>query len=287
LTANPTANPATAGDAVTFTYQWLEDGQTLTGQTNQTLILSGLTFKEGDYFTVQITPTENGVTGAMFTTSPLAITGTSPITTAFPAPIVTAIGITTDSPVTTLTANPFVTQVNPSDTVTYTYQWFEDGQPLMGQMGPTLSLAGLTFTTGDYFNVEVTPTENGVTGATVASGPLAITGTSPITTAFPAPIITAATVTSDDPTDASILTANPTVMQVNPADTVTYTYQWQYDGGTVIGQTGNTLSLAGFTLTTSDFFNAIITPTENGVTGAPFTSSTLTITGTTPFITTT
>jgi cyclophilin family peptidyl-prolyl cis-trans isomerase len=112
------------------------------------------------------------------------------------APIVTAVTIAPNNgaSVTSLTATPTGTELNNS-TITYAYQWLEDGQTITGQTSQTLSLSSITgITVGSTFSVQVTPTDaNNITGATFTSATFQITATTPNTLGSLAPTFTPTT----------------------------------------------------------------------------------------------
>ena len=89
LTANPTATktPLANPNAVTFTYQWLQNGFPIQSSVTptaltQTLSLTPLTVEPGDKFTVQVTPSEivgtTATPGAAFTSDPRTIATATP-----------------------------------------------------------------------------------------------------------------------------------------------------------------------------------------------------------------
>jgi hypothetical protein len=84
LTATPTAtNPY--GRTNTFTYQWLQNGALIAGETSQTLNLAGLTVAVGDTFEVLVTPSDGTLTGVQFSDGEVVT-----VATASPAPITLA-----------------------------------------------------------------------------------------------------------------------------------------------------------------------------------------------------
>jgi hypothetical protein len=77
LTVTPTAD---ALGPVTFTYQWLQNGDAINGATSQTINLQTQVadIDPGDEFSVVVTPTSQGVTGDAFTSAPVVIATASP-----------------------------------------------------------------------------------------------------------------------------------------------------------------------------------------------------------------
>jgi cyclophilin family peptidyl-prolyl cis-trans isomerase len=66
----------------TFTYQWLLNGQPLSGETSSALTLTGLTVNTGDIFAVQVTPNLGALSGSTALSNQITITGVNPIKTA-------------------------------------------------------------------------------------------------------------------------------------------------------------------------------------------------------------
>ncbi len=145
LTATPTSTDP-QGLPVTYTYQWMlaTAGGTptaISGQTSQTLTLSAVTgLVAGDTLSVTVTPSDSApFTGAAFTSSAVTVATVSPIT--LDLPTVTGVKILPDNALdaATLTAAP--SGIDPlGKTLTYTYQWLQDGTAISGQnvRGPAI-----------------------------------------------------------------------------------------------------------------------------------------------------
>ena len=105
LTATPTSNDP-LGLAVTYTYQWLQDGTAISGATGQTLSLSSVTVNAGDTFAVQVTPSDGVLTGTQFTSGTVTASSGSPVV--IEEPVVNSVTISPDdaNDATTLTATP-------------------------------------------------------------------------------------------------------------------------------------------------------------------------------------
>src|SRR5205085_2589191 len=95
-------------------------------------------------------------------------------------PVVTSVAIAPDSLTasTKLTATPTGSDTF-GGTVTFTYQWRQDGHAIAGATSATLDLTKLTVKAGDTFRVQVTP-HNGSAkaGATFTSKGLIVASTS-------------------------------------------------------------------------------------------------------------
>jgi cyclophilin family peptidyl-prolyl cis-trans isomerase len=190
LTATPSATDP-QGFPVTFTYQWLQNGTAISGATSQVLNLTTQVsggVHVNDKFTVQITPSDTSpsgstLTGTTFTSNPVIIATIGPITLGFPT--VNSVTITPDNPsnVTVLTANPNANDPA-GNTITYTFQWLQNGSPIAGATANTLGLtSGLTVQVGDKFTVQVVPHDGVLSGATFTSNPATIATINPITLA--------------------------------------------------------------------------------------------------------
>ena len=279
LTANATTTDP-LGLPVTLAYQWLQNGNVISGATAQTLSLSTLTVKKGDTFSVKVTPSDGTpLTGATVTSSALSVAAISPIKLTASAPVVTGVTITPDNAmsIATLTAN--ATAVDPQNlAVTFAYQWLQNGNPITGATGQTLSLTGLTVAAGDTFTVQVTPSDGTpLTGVLFTSSAVTIATSSPITLTSSEPVVTAVTITPDHAAAVTALTAVPTTSDPIGLP-VTVTYQWFQDGTAISGATGATLSLTPLTVKVGDTFTVEVTPSDSRpVVGALFTSSAATI----------
>lgn len=139
----------------------------------------------------------------------------------------------------TLTAHPG--DWEPTDGVTYDYQWFADGSPISGATGQTHVLTGDEV--GSTITVQVTAHRAAYADATSEASD----ETSTVLAAFdehPAPTIRGTTVVGN--------TLTAVDGEWAPAD-ATLTHQWLVDGQPIDGATGDTLTLtealAGHTIT--------------------------------------
>jgi cyclophilin family peptidyl-prolyl cis-trans isomerase len=262
LTANPAATDP-GGKTVTFTYQWQKNGTDISGATAQTLDLTKQTLAANDLITVKVTPSNGTLAGAAFTSGSVKITATNPIQVG--VPVVTAVSIAPDSAssTTTLTATP--TGSDPEGrTLTFSYQWQQNGTDIAGATNQALSLSGLTVKSGDSFTVKVTANDGTLSGAPFTSGNVLVTGASP--TQVGVPVINTMTITPDDATNVGTLTANPSATDPE-GRTVNFKFVWLQNGTPISGATTASLSLSGLTVNVGDSFTVQATPDDGTLTG--------------------
>lgn len=257
-----------------FAYQWFQDGTAISGANSATLSLSGLTIATGDQFTVQVTPSEGGLTGTAVTSGALSILSINPIvTTGDKAPFITSVAVTPDDPLdaTKLTATPQSTDPE-GVLVRYTYQWLENGSQLSGQTTDTLTLpAGVA--AGTNFSVEVTPSDaDGNTGPQFTSGDATISGTNPYTIALPT--VESISIAPGTSGNSTTLTATPVGTDPNNA-ALTFSYQWFQNGNALAGNSA-VLTLPADTLA-NDQFTVKVTPSDGTLTGTSVTSNPITV----------
>ncbi len=200
------------------------------------------------------------------------------VTIAPSAPVVNSVSIGVDNAATptTLTATPVGS--DPQNLpITYTYKWFQNGTAIAGATSQSLSLSPLTIATGDKFTVAVTPSDSALTGTAVTSSPITVASGSPLS--FQAPVISSVTISPDNTSDASSLTAN-----VSSSDPATFTYQWLHNGTAISNATGAKLVFTGLTIASGDTFSVEVTPAEGALTGTAVTSGAVKVASTNPIV---
>ena len=232
LTATPAGFTDADGDSLTYHYQWFNNGSPLAGETSSTLDLSVAgNGNRGDLIKVEVYATD-GNAGTSSTVN-------DTVTVANTAPVAGTVTITPASPTTnqTLTATPAGFTDADGDSLTYHYQWFNNGSPLAGETSSTLdlSVAG-NGNRGDLIKVEVYATDgNAGTSSTVNDT---------VTVANTAPVAGTVTITPASPTTNQTLTATPAGFTDADGDSLTYHYQWFNNGSPLAGETSSTLDLS-------------------------------------------
>ena len=176
------------------------------------------------WFSVEVTPSDGTITGGEFTSGGVKVASIVPTVIALPT--VTSVSIAADNPsaATTPTATPQGTDPE-GVPLTFTYQWLQDGSPIVGATGATLDLTPLTILPGDTFTVEVTPSDGTLTGNLFTSAGANIVSINPVIVLDLPPVVEAVSITADNADAATTLTAAPT--QTDPQGLpMTFTYQW-------------------------------------------------------------
>ena len=240
-----TAVPGAWGPApVELSYQWLRNGEAVSGETGATYALTS--DDAGKTITVTVTGTKPNYASQSKTSVGKAVG--SVLTTASP----TFTGIPTVGKPQTAVAGTW----GPAP-VTLAYQWNRAGTPIAGAVSSVY--LPTTADSGKALSVTVTGTKTGYTTVSLTSGSVIIGNA--FTTA-PVPTV------SGTPTAGTELTASVGLWTPAP---VTLAYQWLKDGSAIAGETGTT-----YTPTTADAASSItfaVTGTKLGFTPVTATSA--------------
>jgi hypothetical protein len=269
-----TANGADPDNAkLTFDFQWFKNGNIIAGATSSTLTLpTGIA--AGDNFTVDVTPTDGTLTGADLMSNKATVATVGPTT--FSLPTVQSVSIAQNSS-TTLTATAVGNDPLSSGNPTFTYQWLQNGNVISGATSQTLAIPSST-AAGDKFSVEVTPSDSTFTGAMFTSNAAVVQSINPVVIAAPA--IQSVTISANNPSDATTLTA--AVSSTSPA---TFSYEWFQGTQQIPGANSSTLDLSSVTsIALGDQFTVLVTPSEGSLLGPGKTSNALTVTQTSPVL---
>lgn len=140
LESNSVALSAVATGAEPLTYQWLLDGQPLTGATSQTLAFAAAQTSNAGSYQVIVANSINSATSAV---EVLVVTGV-PVITGFSAPSVAAVGGAADFSVTAEGPGPLH------------YQWTFDGTNLLGATDTSFTIPSVKLTNSGSYEVVVT-----------------------------------------------------------------------------------------------------------------------------------
>jgi subtilisin-like proprotein convertase family protein len=213
-----------------FTYQWAKNGAPLSGKTDASLTLPGVTTTDTANYSVRVTGTCNSVTNS----ASLAV---NTLTTA------DALVSQTNCAGTTVTFSTAAHGTGP-----FTYQWSKDGAPLPGKTDASLTLPSVTTTDTANYSVRVTGTCNSVTNS--AS-------------------LTVNTLTTADALVSQTNCAGATVTFSTAAQgTGPFTYQWSKDGVPLPDRTDSSLTLAGIGAASDGTYSVRVTGACNSVTNS-------------------
>lgn len=221
--ATLTADPGTWTGAPTFSYVWFADDVEIDGETDDTLLLTDA--EVGAVITVEVTATEDVLTGSATSLPTEAVLIHAPVNTVAPA----------------ITGTPTVGQTVSVSNGTWSYaptgytrQWRRNGTPISGAVAADYTLEAADQGT----NITAVVTAENAGGSTPHTsnqvGPVAAAGG-----AVPANTV-APVISGDSDTTGNLTTTNGT-WTGSPA----FTYQWFGDGNPISGATANTLAKSG------------------------------------------
>ena len=239
--ANPSLTPATAyetstmtcspgaasdpdGDSVSPIYAWVKNGSSLLGITSSTL--SGSYFNKGDILYCSVTPDDGTDTGATVSSNSVTIQNSAPTAN---TPSI--------SPTTAYETSTFAcsssggSDVDPVDSVSFTYGWKINGQA-SGQTGT--SLTGSSFDKGDVVKCFVTPSDGVTTGSPTDSIGVTVSNSTPTFSSI--------VISPSNPTTSESIASSASGWSDDDGDNEGYTYQWYDQNGAISGATGASLS---------------------------------------------
>jgi hypothetical protein len=245
------------GDSVSFTYTWTVDG-TDPGVTASTL--TGTYFDKGQAVVCAGTPSDGADTGTPLSSSPVTISNT--------APTVTSVGISpamaTEADTLTCAA---VGADDDGDSLTTTYAWTVNGTSVA--TGSTLT--GTYFDRGDAV----------VCVATVSDGSATATSsTASLTISNAPPTMSSVSLSPSTAYEGTTVTCTASASDLD-GDTITFSTGWTVNGSSV-ASTATTLTGSDFDA--GDSVVCVVTPNDGTEDGAALSSSALTITNSTPTV---
>lgn len=273
--SHPAATDVDAISTLSYSYRWLLNGTTISGQTNTTL--SSSFFNKGQSVNCAVTPHDGVGAGAEVLSNTVGVLNS--------APVVATAAISPNPAVEgdTLSCDDTGKSDADGDTVTLAYTWSVGGSTLTGQTSRTLAPA--FFSRDQAVICTITPNDGTVNGATVASSGLSVSNTPPSASAV--------TVTGVGTSGPTIARFGDTVLcdwtfTDSDGDPDSSTVSWTINGAAITGaSTQSTTAHPGDTLRGGFDYNdvvaCVVTPYDGTDTGATATGS-LTITNTPPVL---
>jgi len=217
------------GDTISFAYEWYVNGSLVANDTT----LDGTWFDRGDTIEVMVTPTDGEEQGLGVMSNTGAAVNTAPellSLTLAPAELYTE---------DTVAANLSVSDPDPGDSFTNTYEWFVDGAPV-GAGTSSDSLSGATaFDKNQSVHARVTPSDGLDSGSPMTSTPVTVLNSAP-----GAPVLSLSPAEPEPGVDDVICEAVSATDA--DADPLTYVFDWLVDGAGWQGTSGQAGSSATF-----------------------------------------
>lgn len=235
------------GDAVTYRYDWLQDGLPRTDLTTDTVPAAETT--RGEVWEVKVTPNDGEADG----------TGASArITIGNTAPTV-EVAIDPASPTAEddLSAAATVDDADGGD-ITVSYAWTRDGAAT-DEIASTVSASAIRH--GEVWEVAVTATDDAGEATTARAS---------VTIGNSAPEVLAVELTPYAPTAADDIVATPHAHDTD-GDDLSYTYTWYVDGNEV--QTGPSDTLAAGNFAKHQRVSVEVVPFDGAASGSAFASA--------------
>lgn len=265
FTTQPISQTVAALSSVTFssaasgtpvpTYQWTRNGVAVSGWTNATLTLAGVSANDGGTYAVIATNSAGSAVSNGATLTVVTVQSTESAPSFSLQPVSQAVA-------------PFATatfSAAASGNPTPTYQWTRNGVAFSGWTGATLTLEGVSSNDIGIYAVTATNSVGSVTSNGVS---LSLSSTQSSTTA---PTFTL------QPVSQTVTRKSKVTFSAAAAGTPAPTYQWMRNGVTFAGWTGPTLTLDG--VSTNDVGTYVVVAT-NSAGSVTSTGATLTVTNT-------
>lgn len=236
VAGRPVTFTVSAAGTAPFAYQWSHNGVALPGATNASLTLPAVqTADAGDYVVV----VTNGF-GAITSTPPAVLT------VVIPPLILTPPESVTVPPGTTVTFSVAATGTPP-----LTYQWRRNGVGITGATNATLTLTNVQSAQVGEYTVVV-----GNAGDSVTSAPAILTVLGP-------PVIVAG------PVSQRIMAGAQVSLSVTASGSPPLSYQWQFDGLDLAGETHVVLALSSVQPDRAGHYTVVVSNPVGAVTSAP------------------
>ncbi len=254
ITSQPVSATQCAGTNVTFnvsatvssgsiSYQWKKNGSAISGATNSSLTLTGISASDAGSYSVEAT------SGSVSATSNAATLTVNALTTISSQPVDQSIFANGNASF----------SVTASGTGALAYQWSVDGIAISGETNPTLNINNATPNNDADYSVEVT----GACGVVTSNNAhLTVTVVNP-------PAISA------QPASASQCAGSNVSFSVTASVTHgSMSYQWSKNGVNIAGATSSTLSLSNILGSDAGSYAVVVTGMGGSTTS---TTATLTV----------
>ncbi len=239
VTRAPSDVTTVAGASATFSvsytgnpvpsYQWLKNGTAIPGATAATLVIASVAAGDAGSYSVALTNSLGTVTSAAATL------------TVNPAPAAPSFTVSPQSQ--TVTAGGSLTlSVSVSGVPTPALQWLKNGSGIDGAFGPTLTLPSVQLSDAGAYAVTAS---NSAGVATSAIGTLVVNA------AASAPVFVS------PPVSQTVATGSTVVFSAPALGTPAPTYQWLFNGSTIVGATDSTLVIKSATAASAGAYTCV------------------------------
>ncbi|WP_221032057.1 immunoglobulin domain-containing protein [Actomonas aquatica] len=250
ITTQPADLTVDTGESATFTvvasgypeptYRWYRDGVVLTGETNATLQLEGVTRSDTADYLVEVTNSE----GTVISTAATLTVNYAPEITSQPASVSAVVGAGA------------TLSVSADSQPSASFQWRKDGISIVDATGASLAFSSLTLADAGDYDVLVTNALGSVISATAT-----------ITVSAPPTI-------SAQPISETVNVGEPTTLSVTASGLPSPSYQWRRNGSNIAGATSATLDLGLATLADAGDYDVVISNSLDTIVSA---TATLTV----------
>jgi hypothetical protein len=263
ITTQPADQTVTEGDDATFTvsatgsgtlsYQWHADGAAIAGATDSALVVSAASVGDsGTVYTVAVTDDNGTVVSAPATLTVNAV----------PLEIVTP-----PVDLTVLEGDDATFTVTATGNGVLSYQWFADGEAIVGATDSTLTLSAVAL--GDSGTVYMVQIADEFDSSAFASAMLTVIESIPLEIVTP-------------PADLTVTEGEDATFSVTATGSGTLSYQWFADTVAIAGATASTLTLSAVDLSLSGTVYMVQIVDDFDSSG--YASATLTVIADTPLV---
>ncbi|MBL9190565.1 MAG: immunoglobulin domain-containing protein [Opitutaceae bacterium] len=279
LTGGSVSFGISASGVPTPTYQWQKNGNSLSGATGSTLVLTSLTPNDSASYTVIVSNSAGSVTS-----SPALLTVNDP-TPSTPPPVNAAPVFTSNlAAAESVAAGGAVTfTVGASGTPAPSYQWQKNGVAIAGATEATLSLIGLGSGDAGNYTVIATNVAGAVTSntcvLTVVVPPPPPSNPNPPSNPTPppppppppgnppgpGPVNTAPSIIVQPTSLQTVVAGTSASISVVASGSPTPTYQWRKNNVNITGATGYSLSLPALTAADAAVYSVVVSNSSGSV----------------------